>query len=281
MTPWTRLAAILLLCAATPAAAQQAVRGPDAPTTTSSEEQQRALTLALDRGRALYLHDQAAWHTTDALLEDIADPAALGIGGWVVTNAEDGLLVTFWAPESDGFAGVYSARYASGQVLDRRLLEGGARTLGEEQIALIAATQAIDPSGLERCSGSPFNTVALPPQAAGEPILVYYLTPRTTNDTIPLGGHYRFEVRGGLVAAERGFTTSCFDMPLPQGENRLEALVATHLLDPVPTEIHVFSMLALGLPLMVVTAANELIWAIEIVGNRPRVELVGRVEDQQ
>ena len=39
-------------------------------------------------------------------------------------------------------------------------------------------------------------------------------------------------------------------------------LVATHLMDPVPTEIHVFWNLWTGIPLDILTTSNGTIWNI-------------------
>ncbi|WP_145955573.1 hypothetical protein [Sphingorhabdus sp. SMR4y] len=237
---------------------------------SSTEDQ--ALQLALDRGLDLYRHDQAAWHTTDAMREDIEDLDGSGIRGWVVTNVETGLLVTFWKPEGDRLQGVYSAVWGDGKVSDRRILAGEEAELSATQIELIDASRAIDASALERCSKSPFNLVTLPAAKAGDPILVYLLTPQTGWDSIPLGGHYRFSVENGTVIDQRKFMNSCFDMPV-KGDKKNEpvAFGITHFLDPVPTEIHVFSVFAAKKPLYVITTQNELQWVTEVSGGQPRI----------
>ena len=59
-------------------------------------------------------------------------------------------------------------------------------------------------------------------------------------------------------------------MPLnPPEKGQLAALTVTHLLDPVPTEIHVFSSLSIHLPVLVATTSNAHLWAVE--GNRIRL----------
>jgi hypothetical protein len=94
---------------------------------------------------------------------------------------------------------------------------------------------------------------------------------------VPVGGHYRVEVGPDGKAREmRPFTHSCIDMPAagakpegqPPGSSTAAGLV-THLLDPVPTEIHVFSSLAAHLPLFVGTTSNHSLW--EVDGGRIRL----------
>ena len=238
-----------------------------------------ALQLALDRGLDLYRYDQAAWHTTDTLQEDIADLNNSGIQGWVVTMVDSGLLVTFWKPDGDTFSGVYSAVWGNDQVTERKILSGEQTELSPEQIELINASRAVDASNLERCSKSPFNLVVLPSAGAGEPILVYLLTPQTSFDSIPLGGHYRFSVENGKVTSQRKFMKSCFDMPVKEDKkNETVAFGITHLLDPVPTEIHIFSVFAAQKPIYVITTQNETQWVAEVSGGQPRVR---RLDEKQ
>lgn len=255
----------LFLCFAAPSLAQVDL--------AMSEEQAQQVQLALNRGLDLYRHDQAAWHATDAMLEDIRDLEASGIRGWVVTEADAGsLLVTFWKPDGDSFAGVYSARYDGEQVKDRRELEGTSARLTDSQVALIRARQLTIGLELQRCANTSFNTVVLPPETEGAPILVYLLTPQTSGETVPLGGHFRFTVQDGEFVDRRPFMNSCFDMPLRNAST--EAFVVSHLLDPVPTEIHVFSTFASRTPIFVLTTENGYIWVTEIIEGQPQIRLL-------
>ena len=237
-----------------------------------------ALQVALNRGLALRNYDQAAWHTTDTLREDVKDLNGSGIQGWVVTETEDGWLSTFWKPDGDSFAGVYSAEWDGKKVKNRKVLVGESTALTAAQIGLIRAQQAVGDAQpkIERCSEAPFNSVILPPESDDDPILVYYLVPQTSNDAIPMGKHYRFEVRDNKVVNQRSFTNSCIALELTdgKGKGKLEALVITHLLDPVPTEIHVFSVFAAEVPIYVSTASNKFTWAVEVSSGQPRVRKV-------
>ena len=246
----------------------------DEPENPTSEEL-AALQAAVHRGQMLYAYDQAAWHTTDAMREDVKNLAGSGIRGWVVTPAADGWLLTYWKPEGDTFAGVYSAVWSKQRVRQRKLLTGDAAVLSAEQLSLIAARNAVNDRKLERCADAPFNTVVMPEEGGGG-ILVYLLTPQTSTTSIPAGGHYRFTVRGGEVIEQRSFTKSCLELAFasPERDERPVALMVSHLLDPVPTELHVFSMFAAGTPVFVMTASNERLWAVEANGGQAQVRVI-------
>lgn len=249
-----------------------------------SEADQAAVELALNRGLRLYRYDQAAWHVTDALMEDVADPGASGARGWVVSETDNGLLVTFWKHAGEGYAGFYSAQYDGKSVTDRQLLEGDAIRLSDLQIKLIEAGQVVRSSEpeMQRCSNAPFNTVILPEGGPADPILVYYLVPQTSTDVVPMGGHYRFGVLDGAVISSRKFMNSCFDFPLrAESGNRPGAMFITHLLDRVPTELHVFSVFAAGLSIVVMTADNDLVWAVEVSEGQPRISLIDTLSTDQ
>jgi len=243
-----------------------------------SEKESEALQLALDRGLALYNYDQAAWHTTDTMREDVKDLAASGIRGWVTTETGDGFLTTFWRPKGSSYAGAYSAIWNPDGVTDRQILSGDKAVLSAEQIALIRARQTVIGAKMkiERCSKSPFNTVILPPKSQDAPILVYFLVPQANYKAIPMGKHYRFEVKDNKVVSHRSFTNSCIDLQLTSdgAKGKPVALGIAHLLDPVPTEVHIFSAFAARLPIYVSTTSNGFHWSVEISGGVPRVRKV-------
>jgi hypothetical protein len=66
------------------------------------------------------------------------------------------------------------------------------------------------------------------------------------------------------LISERGFTKSCVMLgdPKRDPERRPVMLMTTHLLDAVPTEIHVFWNLWAGIPLDIATPPNGAIWKI-------------------
>jgi len=157
------------------------------------------------------------------------------------------------------------------KVEDARLRIEGDDRLSAEEERLVAASDAVSSEGKMQCADRPFNRVILPHAGTAGADLVYLLTPQTQTSSIPLGGHYRAEVKHGRIVAERIFTNACLELPVDKGA---EALVVSHLLDPIPTEIHIFSVFAARRPIYVITAKNERIWAAEVSGGEARVRLV-------
>jgi hypothetical protein len=88
------------------------------------------------------------------------------------------------------------------------------------------------------------------------------MTPQTDTNVLPFGGHHKLTLdKDGRILGQRRFTNSCLGMPLSEpGQPRPVALGITHLIDPLPTEIHVFSAMAAGLP--VVVGAGDAVWEV-------------------
>jgi len=225
--------------------------------------EQAAIDLALSRGQTLYAYDQAAWHGTDDLLTRIKDPEKR-VGGYIVDGpASAPTLIFFDRGQADPHA-VYIARFRDNKLVSGRMLgDKDDRTLSPARKAMIAARarglaawQAAKPL---YCGTAHPNTVVLPPERAGGPYLVYVMTPQTENNAWPFGGHFRVEVNAdGTTGASRSFTRSCITVDV--GSKKPEALMITHSLDPVPTEIHVFTALSAHLPIAVATSAQRVWW---------------------
>jgi hypothetical protein len=231
--------------------------------------QAEALTRASQRGALLYAYDQAAWHGTDDMLSKIADPANK-LGGYIVDGPANAPRLVFF--DKAGSAAVYVATFNGNHLVEGHVLGPGddhiLSALDQRMVrALGAARAALVADGSARpCAAKPFNTVVLPPDSTAGPVSVYFLTPQTSTDVIPFGGHYEIDVdASGKAGSIRRFTNSCLNMPtrprLPNGA-KLEAIFVTHLLDPVPTEIHVFNSLVTGMPVMVGTASPEMVWPV-------------------
>jgi hypothetical protein len=232
-----------------------------------------ATRLAFERGKLIFAYDRAAWQGSDELVAKLPDYASK-VGGWIVDGpAEAPRLVFYDKDEADPhavfFADFQGSRLSSSQVIGA----GGDRTLSPARKAMIAArraaVEALNAAAPDRCKQQPFNTVVLPPERPGAPTLVYIMTPQSSTKAIPMGGHYRVEVAAdGTAGPLKPFTKSCLEMPLADSKGvRPEALLVTHLLDPVPTEMHVFSSLAAGLPIFVSTAKDR-IWEVDASGIR-------------
>ncbi len=90
----------------------------------------------------------------------------------------------------------------------------------------------------------------------------------TENDIILVGGAYRIDTdaSGRTITASRAFSKSCISL-----EKTLdtEAFTRSHLLDPQPTEMHVFWRLLGRKPIYLITTQNSLVWLIEKGHTRP------------
>lgn len=267
------LAAAASLALASPAFAQA-----QAPVQMSEAEAMQ-VQQALNRGTLIYYYDQAAWHGTDDMLRKIPHPSGK-IGGWIVDGTADNSEIIFYDTDEADPHAVYVARFHWNELVSSRVLgPGDDRTLSPSRKAMIAAKRvalkALVDGRVTRCVDKPFNSVVLPPEAPGAPTLVYFLTPQTSNASLPFGGHYLIPVAAdGIPGKVRPFTKACAELETRKEGGKTAALMVSHLLDPTPTEIHVFSMFAAKLPVFVMTSQNSRIWSVEFVSGRARIRIV-------
>ena len=240
-----------------------------------TDADQLAVQQALDRGTLIYAYDQAAWHGTDDLRAKIPDLAKIS-GGWIVDGDASTPELVFVDKDRANPHAVYVADFKDNVLVSSKLLGPGDDTsISPARKRMIDAREtawaALVASGNKKCTAQPFNTVILPQKTPGGSFLVYFLTPQPDNDTLPFGGHYLIEVSAnGKAGPVRSFAKSCALFPIREkGGKTPEALTISHLLDPTPTEIHVFSSLAAHLPIYVMTAMNDRLWSVE--GDRVRL----------
>lgn len=255
---------------------------PPAPALQPSAEEEALLKRAVDRGALIFAYDRAAWVASDEMMAKVAKPAER-IGGWVVDGPPAAPTVIFFDKDEANPKAVFVVAIDRGRIASAKLLgPGDDRSLSADRLRLIAARAAavkkFSADGLSGCSDGQLNTVVLPPERPSGPVLVYILSAQTETDYLPFGGHYLIEVdSGGKAGRVRKFTNSCISLPLnpPHAKDEVSmGLVISHLLDPVPTEIHVFSALAAVLPVRVITTENRKVWLVE----PPRITLVERLQ---
>lgn len=219
-------------------------------------EVERARVVGID----LYEHDQAAWHGTDAMLDDIRDPRTEGLSGWITERTPDGIQVLFLKPEGDSVTAVYRALYRDGAIRERGRIN---RPLSETETrinrARLLATQAQLP---QQCAQT-YNSVVLPrgtPGADGVDVDVYLMPAQSTLTEAPFGGHFRYAVDTAAAAIRETarFTTGCMTI---QFERNTAALMISQVIGETPTEIHVFESLTVGKPVFVTSRSG--LWAIE------------------
>ena len=242
---------------------------PPAPATVSavpSDEQRIAETGSL--GQLIYMFDRAAWVSSDALTAAIPKDQLTGVGGYVVEASDaQTLRVTYYRGSAAAAQAFFVADVRGGKVVRKELL-ATPLPLSPDQTVLarareVAAQRARDRS-YKPCTPFPFNTVVVPSRKGG-PVAVYLLSARQDAGTYPMGGSYRVIVApDGTVLASRPYSVSCLNLTvpkLPDGAKPVGFMV-NHLLDPVPTEIHVFASYSLGMPVFVATP-DKRVWEVQ------------------
>lgn len=230
-----------------------------------------ALRTASNVGRQLYARDRAAWVSTDQLKAAVPAETLATIAGWVIeTEGTEPTTVTYFTGTGEARRAIYASTAVKGGRFEGRVLAPDTRlsAAGERQArAIDAARRRAEQDRLPMCGPAPFNVVAMPEAADGSTV-VYLLSPQSSARSWPLGGHYRMTVaRDGGINAVRPFTRTCVAVSLPdlpKGQ-RPVALFTNHILDPVPTEIHVFTSLAARMPLIVQTAGER---RFGVIGDR-------------
>lgn len=227
-----------------------------------------ALRRASERGRLIYDYDGAAWVSTDAMVAKLGrDPGKKGVVGYVVEPAGEGTLrAIYYGMDGATPRAVFVAEVRGRKVVSSRVVkpgdDGSLSPLAQRLIAARdAATREAVAKNYGPCVRQAFNSVALPPSTPDGPVSVYLLTPQVKQNEYSAGGHYEIDVGAdGRVVASRPFTKSCMALP---GGGKTVGLMMSHLLDPIPTEIHVFLSLSSHLPVFVVTNGGDRIWKVE------------------
>ena len=221
-----------------------------------------------ERGRLLVTLARAGILATRDMLSRVSDPEGAGIAGWIAEPAGNSTLVTFYAEGEgeDAPSTVYRATILNGRITSREVFLSGDRPpLNPVQARMAAARAATESEEQTACSAQPFNVLVVPPAGADEPVDVYRLSTPSQPGRFPLGGHFRATVAAdGTVTESRGFTNACLDVdapPLAEGE-RPGPIGVTHLLDPMPTEVHVFLARLIGRPLLVATGEPQRVWLV-------------------
>lgn len=234
----------------------------DAPAALGDAQVAQAILDAEATGRAIYLHDQAAAVATDAVMKLKAfrqDGKRGQLAGWITEQRDEGIVVTFLSSES-----IPRARYRATVASDGRVtgeveaLEEPAALssyeLGAARARATAATAKFEP-----CSKT-YNSVVLRDDREGGGWIAYLLPGTTQHGVVPIGGSYRLDLdaTGEKVVGQRGFTRSCIVLENPRDA---VAIMITHLMDPVPTEVHVFWSAWARKPMYVGTSQGG--WKIE------------------
>ncbi|MCC6925397.1 hypothetical protein [Novosphingobium sp.] len=255
-----------------------------AQTMTPTDE--TAVQQALNRGQLIYAFDQAAWHATDALLADAKRLGRTGdlgakFGGWIVRPKDSETLEVLFFEREPGSPNVlYRAiTSASGDVVrSHGFVDENSQQFDAQALRMITARragiEAMMKQGILRCASAQFNSIVLPPETPEGPIPVYLLSPQTDLAKVPFGGHARVLIAAdGTVGPVHSFTKGCLDLPTRNAKNAPVMSMATLVLDPHPTEVSVFTMLAAGLPLYIATPDRR-IWILDSPDGKAKISLL-------
>ena len=239
------------------------------PATAQTPEERTRLDWALARGRLLFEVDRAAWVTTDDLQERLPQADQRRVRGWTVERDGGGFDVNYFMMGEDNvLRALYRARVENRRVVSRDTFRPGAGPeLTPLQRRIADAYRLIAQTEIRICSERP-NLAVIPPDSLEAPMDVYVLSSQTREGIFPFGGHSRatFSAAGALLS-QRAFTNSCINMSnAPERGNSIVGVAITHLLDPIPTEIHVFMSIWMAVPVAVSTGEPLRIW--QVTGDR-------------
>jgi hypothetical protein len=262
------LTAALLALLAIPALAQNAGEA----TLSIPAELQPAVATAEQTGRLLQRLDRAAWIATDEFVGDKQTrKLRKSTRGWITEAMDTGTRVSFF-DANDPPNQVYTVDVESSGVIGNSAATRDT-SFTDEQLSLIRARQAAMKQAFLACSPD-YNSVVY---RDGDSIRVYLMPGTKKQGIFPAGGHHLFvyDATGRTLQSQRDFTRSCIDLQgvpdKPMGDGfRPMGMMVTHLLDPQPTEIHVFISLNTDSPLYVGTTENRYLWKV----SKGRISLV-------
>jgi hypothetical protein len=240
-----------------------------------TEGQRAAAKEAEVRGAEIYAYDQAAWHSTDRFVIDLQKHGLTletaqdaGFGGYVVEPAGGGLLMVTYYAKNEG-KWVAMARY---WVQGSRVKKGGFlkpkddSTLSPLALKLIDVREKVIDTAVEQkvflCTKGNLNTVVLPPRADGT-IPAYVMSSGVETGVFPAGGHYRYVFgTDGKLLSSRAFTKACVNVDVKAVPRNAAGYAVSHMLDPQPTEIHVFVSYNTPVKLFVIIEGSKDLWEV-------------------
>lgn len=232
-------------------------------------------------GVRIYRHDRAAALATDALLAKRKYRNDKRVAGWLTEAREDAVLVSFVSGRNDEAPAILYQITVPDADASRLKPEAfdPPKALSPSQHSALLARKTVLASQFEACTPS-YNTVVLP-SSSGEPGWSVFLLPSSADaKRIPFGGAHRMEVSGDgtSITQSRKYTNSCIAFERSsKPRNADEALLfVSHLLDPAPTELHIWLNLMIGKPVMVMTTPNRSAWVVE----KARISFVRKYDDE-
>ena len=246
------------------------------------EEYRMAVSTASARGMALFVHDAATARASDELMRRGVFNRDDRLEGWLtdIEPAPSGVRVDFVGTDGGKLAVLHRVVVPVGDGELRYQALEPAVPLDESQLARwTARSKSIE--ALEKrtdlCSKR-YNPVVLSPDPTPDGLIHVYLLAATEQaGLVVAGGHFRYDFSpdGKLLETQRSFTKACFNLgPLEKDKGTPVAFMLTHLLDPTPTEIHVFLSRLHGQKIYVMAEAGS--WLVD----GPKITFVERSDQK-
>ena len=239
----------------------------------AQQPDQAALKAAEERGLQIYIHDHAASIVSDEVVPLMTSTVRQRVKGYI-TEAKGGVIVvTFYGRgEGDGLYAWYRAAVGpDGRLFGTVSQYEVPQALSEYEEHAANARETGMNFEFQPCAQN-YNFVVLPKPGGWQ---VYLLPGTTQDDVVPYGGTYRVDTdaTGRIMTANRAFSKSCISF---RTNADTKALTVSHLLDPQPTEAHVFWQLWSGHSIYLITTQNSLIWPI----NEGRIKPAEKIDDK-
>jgi len=226
-------------------------------TTPPSSTELSAIT---ERGRYLYSYDEAAWHSTDAIVA--TKPTKDSFESYVGQKVGDKWTVVYGKlnEKHDGYLIVYEA------VQGESLTEFGIKKIDppkETKGFYLAAALALELARTDfGKTNRPYNTAVLP--GPSDQLYVYILPAQTVTGIFPLGADVRYLISsdGKRIAEKRQLHKSVIEFQVPKDINP-ETGYHTAVLDDIPEDTDVFHVLTRSpkIPELIVT--NKYVYQVK------------------
>lgn len=260
-----QLLSLACACLATCLCAHMTVAAPIVPAGYTHEQLNAAIEAAQSRGETLYKHDRAMSVATAEMLKFRAFKGDRRVVGWV-TEEKDGqsiLVTAVGGAEGKDPQALYRVTVdKDGDLEGNPVRLKVPEPLTEFESGAATARRVALASGFESCSPR-YSTVVLATESGAERSWTVFLLPEASKaNVVPMGGTHRVELDwySERQLSTRSFASKCFELPY---NSSMAALYVTHTLDPAPTEAHVYWNLRVGIPLIINTTKDDLLWAIE------------------
>ena len=249
-----------------------AVADADPPAQLDPAAEAAAIAHAEATGRQLFRHDRAAWVATDAARSLPGFGQNSSLRGWITVDRPSGGIdvVFFGEHDGGGLAAFYRVAVSkSGKVRGKPLTVDPPEPLQGLELSAAKARMLVGKAQFAPC-GDSYNTVVVPVDGSPDRWSAYLMPGTSKPGVVPVGGTFRVDIDLSTNEVKtRPYTKTCLELP---NDPRAVGLVVSHLLDPVPTEVHVFWSMWADKTLYVVIPAQGATWAVK----GPSVRLVER-----